>query len=117
MSSSAAQQGTLASDTIESLSDPLACTSSIDSLVSLLAIAFRAKVHRTCQGERLSNLMHTMSLPLPAKRDGGAYLSSFIHFLSPVLNGLAGMQDFATAVEGLSQPEDFRKFGASKGAT
>lgn len=103
-------------DSIADLSDPLSSTSSIVSLVSLLSLAYQVRTPMPCDQERLLTLMHTMS---PAsKRSSETFngysheeiLNSFIQFLSPVLNGMAGMIDFLAAVDAFSRPEDFRDF-------
>ncbi|KAF4508540.1 hypothetical protein G6O67_004902 [Ophiocordyceps sinensis] len=38
------------------------------------------------------------------------HLGFFVHFLSPVLNGLAGLEEFTEAVGAYSEPKDFRDF-------
>lgn len=110
-------------DNIASLSDPLSSMSSIFSLVSLLTMAYQVRSPQPSVQERLLTLLNTMS---PALTTGGAYtrttpgsprgysreeiLNSFIHFLSPVLNGMAGMLELLSAVDAFSRPEDFRQF-------
>lgn len=106
-------------DTIGSISEPLSSMSSITPLVSLLTLAYQAKVPPPSEQERLATLMHTMSAPPPLEDRKGyshdEFLSSFINFLSPVLNGMAGMRDFEAAVGAFSQPEDFRDFWTLEG--
>lgn len=87
-------------DTIEGLSDPLSSMSSLASLVSLLALAHRARRREGEKQERLVALMHAVS-PVPsASHSRQEYVASFVRLLSPVLNSLAGMQEFAQVVGG-----------------
>lgn len=102
-------------DTIDRLSDPLASMSSLPSLVSLLALAYLARVPPPEEQERLTTLMHTIS-PAPTVQPARQiYVDSFVRFLSPVLNGLAGLKDFTEAVGAYAEPEDFRDFWALEG--
>ncbi|KAF4982699.1 hypothetical protein FZEAL_1726 [Fusarium zealandicum] len=108
-------------DNIAILSEPLSSMSSIFSLVSLLTMAYQVRTPLPSVQDRLLTLLHTMS---PALRTDEAratsaapngysreeILNSFIHFLSPVLNGMAGMLELLSAVDGFSRPEDFRQF-------
>ncbi|KAF4464526.1 hypothetical protein FALBO_8641 [Fusarium albosuccineum] len=104
-------------DSIAILSDPLSSMSSMFSLVSLLTMAYQVRTPLPCVQERLLTLLHTMSPALRTEGQQGAHaysreeiLNSFIHFLSPVLNGMAGMLELLTAVDAFSRPEDFRQF-------
>lgn len=45
-----------------------------------------------------------------ASRDPETRLGSYIRFLSPVLNGFAGMSDFEASINAFSTPKDFRQF-------
>ncbi|CAM1504260.1 Fc.00g018510.m01.CDS01 [Cosmosporella sp. VM-42] len=107
-------------DTIASLSDPLSSMSSIVSLVSLLSLAYQVRTPMPCVQERLLTLMQTMSPSATSIRENTSQelegysheevLNSFIQFLNPVLNGMAGMIDFLSAVDAFSRPEEFREF-------
>ncbi|KAM5351774.1 hypothetical protein ACJ41O_004497 [Fusarium nematophilum] len=117
-------------DSIASVSDPLSSMSSIFSLVSLLTLAYQVRTPQPSVQERLLTLLHTMSPALrideeqttataatatttPEALKGYSreeILNSFIHFLSPVLNGMAGMLELLSAVDAFSRPEDFRQF-------
>ncbi|KAH6996908.1 hypothetical protein EDB80DRAFT_726562 [Ilyonectria destructans] len=105
-------------DSIASLSDPLSSMTSIFSLVSLLTLAYQVRSPLPSVQQRLLTLMHTMSPasnPLVQRTAPKGYsreevLNSFIHFLSPVLNGMAGMLELLSAVDAFSRPEDFRDF-------
>ncbi|PHH87085.1 hypothetical protein CDD83_9335 [Cordyceps sp. RAO-2017] len=112
MSPSATADDGAGIDTIGSLSDPLSCMSSIASLVSLLALAYRVEDPPPAQQARLTTLRRTVLGPSDAKRrrDGDALAASFLRFLSPVLSGRAGMDDFQTAVGALADPANFRDF-------
>ncbi|KAM0546681.1 hypothetical protein ACHAPJ_010718 [Fusarium lateritium] len=104
-------------DSIATLSDPLSSMSSIFSLVSLLTMAYHVRTPLPSNQERLLTLLNTMS---PALMTGAGsmasrysreeVINSFIHFLSPVLNGMAGMLELLTNVDAFSRPEDFRQF-------
>ncbi|KAF7561831.1 hypothetical protein G7046_g2322 [Stylonectria norvegica] len=108
-------------DSIASLSDPLSSMSSIFSLVHLLTLAYEVRTPLPSVQDRLMTLMHTMS---PAGKpfaqqtcsdtvEGYSHeevLNSFIHFLSPVLNGMGGMIELLSAVDAFSRPKDFRDF-------
>ncbi|RDA90163.1 hypothetical protein CP533_0524 [Ophiocordyceps camponoti-saundersi (nom. inval.)] len=104
-------------DTIGRLSDPLADTSSIDPLVSLLALAYHQEVGP--EGSRLATLMHTMTAPSPSSSSAAPrsqdLVKAFIEFLSPILGGLAGLSDFSDAVDAVSHPDDFRDFWTLNG--
>ncbi|PHH77968.1 hypothetical protein CDD80_7539 [Ophiocordyceps camponoti-rufipedis] len=97
-------------DAIGRLSDPLAAMSSIDPLVSLLALAYQQQ-HGPGR-DRLATLMHTMSAPSPPppQRCPPELVRAFVDFLTPILGGLAGLSDFSDAVDANSQPEGFRDF-------
>ncbi|KPM37582.1 hypothetical protein AK830_g9001 [Neonectria ditissima] len=108
-------------DSIVGLSDPLSSMSSIFSLISLLTLAYQVRTPLPSTQERLVTLMHTMSpasrpldqqtAPASSKRySREEVLNSFIHFLSPVLNGMAGMLELLSATNAFSRPEDFRQF-------
>ncbi|KAK7422701.1 hypothetical protein QQX98_001489 [Neonectria punicea] len=108
-------------DSIVGLSAPLSEMSSIFSLVSLLALAYKVRNPLPSVQERLVTLMHTISpasrpldqqtAPTTSKRySREEVLNSFIHFLSPVLNGMAGMHTLLSATNAYSRPEDFRQF-------
>ncbi|KAM0204663.1 hypothetical protein ACHAPA_001893 [Fusarium lateritium] len=101
-------------DSIATLSDPLSSMSSIFPLVSLLTMAYHVRTPQPCSQERLLTLLHTMSPALTTeintKYSREEILNSFIHFLSPVLNGMAGMLELLTNVDAFSRPEDFRQF-------
>ncbi|KAH7155186.1 hypothetical protein B0J13DRAFT_544962 [Dactylonectria estremocensis] len=105
-------------DGIASLSEPLSSMSSIFPLVSLLTLAYKVRSPLPSAQDRLLTLMHTMSPasnPLLQQTAPKGYsreevLNSFIHFLSPVLNGMAGMLELLSAVDAFSRPEDFRQF-------
>ncbi|PFH55756.1 hypothetical protein XA68_17683 [Ophiocordyceps unilateralis] len=93
-------------DAIGRLSDPIAAMSSIDSLVSLLALAYQ----QVGPGrDRLAMLMHTMSAPSPQDRPH-ELVGAFVEFLNPILGGLAGLSDFSEAVDAVSHPDRFRDF-------
>ncbi|KAF4585936.1 hypothetical protein GQ602_005241 [Ophiocordyceps camponoti-floridani] len=97
-------------DAIDRLSDPLAAMSSIDPLVSLLALAYEQRVGPG--RDRLATLMHTMSAssPPPPQRCSPELVRAFVDFLNPILGGLAGLSDFSDAVNANSHPEGFRDF-------
>ncbi|KAF5018811.1 hypothetical protein F66182_9204 [Fusarium sp. NRRL 66182] len=104
-------------DSIASLSDPLSAMTSTFSLVSLLTMAYQVRTPLPSNQERLLTLLNTMSPALRTEADLAAsrysreeILNSFIHFLSPVLNGMAGMLELLTNVDAFSRPEDFRQF-------
>ncbi|KAJ4178896.1 hypothetical protein NW759_017323 [Fusarium solani] len=107
-------------DSIASLSDPLSSMSSIFSLVSLLTMAYQVRTPLPSVQDRLLALLHTMSPALRTEEQTRSdpfsgysreeILNSFIHFLSPVLNGMAGMLELLSAVDAFSRPEDFRQF-------
>lgn len=106
-------------DAIGALSDPLSSMSSLSSLVSLLKLAYNVRDPPPSKQGRLTTLMRTISpepRPLKAKTySKDETIDSFINFLSPVLNGMAGMQDFEAAVDGFSQPDNFRDFWIYEG--
>ncbi|KAM0434680.1 hypothetical protein ACHAPT_003779 [Fusarium lateritium] len=104
-------------DNIASLSDPLSSMSSIFSLVSLLTMAYQVRTPQPLVQERLLTLLNTMSPALTTEHQTTSerysreeILNSFVHFLSPVLNGMAGMLELLSAVDAFSRPEDFRQF-------
>jgi hypothetical protein len=99
-------------DTVAHLSSPLRDTSSLTPLVHLLTLAYQVKRPPPSKQERLVTLLNTISPPssLPENADTQVRLGSFIRFLSPVLNGLAGMEDFEAAVGAFSKPGEFREF-------
>ncbi|RMJ08746.1 hypothetical protein CDV36_011644 [Fusarium kuroshium] len=107
-------------DNIASLSDPLSSMSSIFSLVSLLTMAYQVRTPQPSVQQRLLTLLNTMSPALtteikttpdsPRGYSREEILNSFVHFLSPVLNGMAGMLELLSAVDAFSRPEDFRQF-------
>ena len=107
-------------DSIASLSDPLSSMSSIFSLVSLLTMAYQVRTPLPSVQDRLLTLLHTMSPALRTEEQTRSdafsgysreeILNSFIHFLSPVLNGMAGMLELLSAVDAFARPEDFRQF-------
>ncbi|KAH6899803.1 hypothetical protein B0T10DRAFT_468821 [Thelonectria olida] len=120
-------------DSISSLSDPLSSMSSMFSLVYLLTLAYQVRTPLPSNQERLLTLMHTMTMSPPASKRHeqqpvpsnshadrtyarGEILNSFIHFLSPVLNGMAGMLELLQAVDAFSKPEDFREFWSLEGS-
>lgn len=101
-------------DTIQSISDPLSSMSSVFSLIYLLTLAYQVRTPMPDAQQRLLTLLYTMS---PALRPGqnktysrSEILNSFVHFLSPVLNGMAGMLELLSAVDAFSRPQDFRDF-------
>ncbi|RCI13044.1 hypothetical protein L249_0078 [Ophiocordyceps polyrhachis-furcata BCC 54312] len=105
-------------DAIDRLSDPLASTSSIDPLVSLLALAYHQQVGP--EGDRLASLMHTMtgsssSSSSSAPPHSQELVMTFIEFLSPILGGLAGLSDFSDAVDAVSNPDGFCDFWTLNG--
>ncbi|KAH7272316.1 hypothetical protein FSOLCH5_007226 [Fusarium solani] len=107
-------------DNIATLSDPLSSMSSIFSLVSLLTMAYQVRTPQPSVQQRLLTLLNTMSPALttgtqttpgsPRGYSREEILNSFVHFLSPVLNGMAGMLELLSAVDAFSRPEDFRQF-------
>ncbi|KAF5972734.1 hypothetical protein FBULB1_8605 [Fusarium bulbicola] len=101
-------------DSIATLSDPLSSMSSTFSLVSLLTMAYHIRTPLPSNQERLLTLLNTMSPALrtetESKHSREEILNSFVHFLSPVLNGMAGMLELLTNVDAFSRPEDFRQF-------
>ena len=107
-------------DTIGSISEPLSSMSTITPLVSLLTLAYQAKVPPPLEQERLVTLMQIMSAPprpeALKEHSHVEFLGSFMNFLSPVLNGMAGMEDFEAAVGAFSQPEGFRDFWTLDGS-
>ncbi|KAI5462343.1 hypothetical protein BGZ63DRAFT_423607 [Mariannaea sp. PMI_226] len=110
-------------DSIANLSDPLSSMSSMFSLVYLLTLAYQVRTPLPADQERLLTLMQTMTMsptstPLEERRPSTTdrpytrqeITNSFIHFLSPVLNGMAGMLELLSSVDAFSRPEDFREF-------
>lgn len=120
-------------DTISSLSDPLSSMSSMFSLVYLLTLAYQVRTPLPSDQERLLTLLDTMTMTPPTSPSHeqqqqhqtssssstthanksysrSEMLNSFVHFLSPVLNGMAGMLELLSAVDAFSRPEDFREF-------
>ncbi|CEI39053.1 hypothetical protein FVEN_g10656 [Fusarium venenatum] len=101
-------------DSIANLSDPLSSMSSTFSLVSLLTMAYHVRTPQPASQERLLTLLNTMSPALRTHADPRysreEVLNSFVHFLSPVLNGMAGMLELLANVDAFSRPEDFRQF-------
>lgn len=105
-------------ETITELSAPLNEMSSIDPLITLLAMTYRTQTPSPAKQDRLLTLMHTISTTSPVGAQPKKIYSheeqrnSFIRFLSPVLNGMAGLQDFGAAVqeEAVQDPEGFRTF-------
>lgn len=118
-------------DSIENISDPLSSMSSVFSLIYLLTLAYQVRTPVPAAQERLLTLLNTMSPVLRPGNDDknasdsssisssstsssgysrGEILNSFVHFLSPVLNGMAGMLELLSAVDAFSRPQDFRDF-------
>jgi len=115
MSPSAITQTTsqVGEETVVELSPSLNELSSLDPLISLLAITYRTKTPSPLKQDRLLTLMHTLAEPSCCKLYAHEEIrNSFIRFLSPVLNGMAGLQDFEKAVsaEMREDPEGFRSF-------
>ncbi|KAH7322885.1 hypothetical protein B0I35DRAFT_426669 [Stachybotrys elegans] len=102
-------------DTITEPTEPLSSMSSISSLVALLVLAYKVKIPPHSHRERLSTLMKTMTPDGPGEYTHDELLLSFIRFLSPVLQGMAGMEDFQSAVEAFTQPDDYRDFWTIEG--
>ena len=127
MSPSAILPENVSHDTVHVLSEPLCAMQSITPLVSLLAMTYNSRPAGSRPGghagDRLSSLMHTMSSRVTPslKHKQGKFQShealrnSFVRLLSPVLNGMAGLQDFEDAVGASSNPEDFRDFWTLEG--
>lgn len=99
------------------LSSPLAELSTLTPLVDLLALTYAVTVPSPLKQSRLSTLLHTLSADPrpsspPAPHREAEKLNSFIRFLSPVLNGMAGLRDFEAAVDlrDDDDPQDFRDF-------
>ncbi|RDA85208.1 hypothetical protein CP532_3294 [Ophiocordyceps camponoti-leonardi (nom. inval.)] len=115
MPSSAKPSQGVSIDAIDRLSDPLADTSSIDPLVSLLVLAYHQ--HVGPEEDRLATLMHTMtgSSSSPPPPHSQKLVMTFIDFLSPILGGLAGLSDFSDAVDVVSHPDGFRDFWTLNG--
>ena len=114
MSPSSIHDESVLVDAISLLSDPLSSMSSLSSLVTLLKLAYIARDPPPAEQGRLTTLMRTLS-PEPRPRRAKTYspddaAESFINFLSPVLNGMAGMQEFEATVDGFAQPDNFRDF-------
>ncbi|KAM0346896.1 hypothetical protein ACHAPU_005236 [Fusarium lateritium] len=104
-------------DSIATISDPLSSMSSIFPLISLLTMTYHVRTPPHSNQERLLTLLNTMAPGLLAEADSPfsqysreEVLNSFVHFLSPVLNGMAGMLELLTNVDAFSRPEDFRQF-------
>ncbi|KAF5677910.1 hypothetical protein FHETE_1430 [Fusarium heterosporum] len=104
-------------DSIATISEPLSSMSSIFPLISLLTMTYHVRTPQPSSQERLLTLLNTMSPALMAEADSPfsqfsreEILNSFVHFLSPVLNGMAGMLELLTNVDAFSRPEDFRQF-------
>ncbi|KAI9147779.1 hypothetical protein HJFPF1_12810 [Paramyrothecium foliicola] len=119
MSPSALKHEESTMDSISKLSDPLSSMSSLSSLVSLLALAYNIRDPSPSKQGRLTTLLKTIS-PEPRPPKSRTYsndemIDSFVNFLSPVLNGMAGMEDFEAAVDGFSQPDNFRDFWTFEG--
>ncbi|KAI6780801.1 uncharacterized protein J7T54_001109 [Emericellopsis cladophorae] len=100
------------------LSSPLAELSTLTPLVDLLALTHAVTVPSPLKQSRLSTLLHTLSAdPCPSSSSPSALhseaekLNSFIRFLSPVLNGMAGLREFEAAIDLRDDdPQDFRDF-------
>jgi hypothetical protein len=107
-------------DTIEAVSEPLSKMTSISALVQLLVMTYQVRVPAFSSRDRLYTLMHTMAAVTPLPLAARActledFRNSFIRLLSPVLNGLAGLYEFADAVDQFASPEDFRDFWTLQG--
>lgn len=103
-------------DTIAQLSEPLKETTSLSPLVHLLTLAYQVKIPPRSKQERLVTLLNTItqaansSSSPPSNSDPEIRTGSYIRYLSPVLNGFAGMEDFEAAVGAFSEPGEFREF-------
>ncbi|KAK0384453.1 hypothetical protein NLU13_8539 [Sarocladium strictum] len=116
--SPSAKQPEICLDTISQLSAPLHETSSLTPLVHLLTLAYQVKIPPRSKQERLRTLLNTLSPPeLSSSKhtDPQVRLGSYIRFLSPVLNGFAGMAEFEAAVGAFSKPGEFREFWELEG--
>lgn len=107
-------------DTVAHLSAPLHETDSLSPLVHLLTLAYQVKIPPRTQQERLVTLLNTLSPPSTSSaaatpQDPQIRLGSYIHFLGPVLNGFAGMEEFEAAVGAFSKPGEFREFWELEG--
>ncbi|KAH8173915.1 hypothetical protein LIA77_05334 [Sarocladium implicatum] len=104
-------------DTIAQLSAPLSETTSLSPLVHLLTLAYQVKIPPRSKQERLVTLLNTLTQPAnssssspSSKSDPQVRTGSYIRYLSPVLNGFAGMHEFEAAVGAFSEPGEFREF-------
>lgn len=93
--------------------------SSISPLVSLLTLAYQVQTPSPSVQERLVTLRETIS-PSSSPSTSKSYshdelVNSFINFLSPILNGMAGLGDFESAVGAFARPDDFRQFWTLEG--
>lgn len=118
--SPSAQPQDIAIDTISHLSDPLSETTSLSPLVSLLHLAYQVKSPPRSDQERLISLLKVIapfasSEPSDTK-EHQILIGSYIHYLSPVLNGYAGMEEFEAAVGAFSAPGEFREFWELEGS-
>lgn len=101
-------------ETINELTAPLNDMSSIDPLITLLALTYKTQTPSPSKQDRLLTLMHTISSSSTPDKiySHVEQRNSFIRLISPALNGMAGLQDFEKAVraEATADPEGFRTF-------
>lgn len=117
MSPSAFKDAVTPTDTIETLSEPLSSMTSLSPLVNLLALTYRIKSPSPSKQDRLSSLMYTISTLDSCSKEHAhdEFRNSFVRLLSPVLNGMASLQEFEDAVGAATDPENFRDFWTLEG--
>ncbi|KFA75849.1 hypothetical protein S40288_01933 [Stachybotrys chartarum IBT 40288] len=106
-------------DTISEVTDGLDTMTTVSELVSLLTLAYKTRIPPAAKRARLATLMHTMASTSHNQSVKASshdeLLSSFVCFLTPVLSGMAGLEEFQTAVEAFAKPDDFRDFWTIEG--
>ena len=112
-------KATAMKESICEVSDALGNMESLSPLVKLLTIAYQCRSPAYSEQERLLTLLKTMATDPSASSTSSythrQYINSYKHFLSPVLNGMAGLQEFEASVGALDHPGDFRDFWMLEG--
>ncbi|KAI8248589.1 hypothetical protein K4K53_000680 [Colletotrichum sp. SAR 10_77] len=116
-----AQLGGTYVDTIVDVSEQLFYMKQLLPLVKLLALVYKVRAPSLSEEDRMNTLMRTLSGDTLNKTTTDRYpqgftrdeiIQSFGRLLSPVLNGLSGLDDFEKAISAGEDPAGFRQFWA-----
>ncbi|TDZ48221.1 hypothetical protein CTRI78_v008397 [Colletotrichum trifolii] len=108
-------------DTIVDVSEQLSYMKQLLPLVKLLALVYKIRSPPPSEECHMSTLMRTLSADSLHSTTTERYphgftrtevVQSFSRLLSPVLNGLSGLDDFEKAIGASDNPETFKQFWA-----